>query len=1373
MEVKIQEKRIKKIIQKSNIEILEEKLNLLDRPSTFGEFYDYLSILSKNIKTYDEFIYLMNHSKYTKSEFEKQETTLRLFTYLNVIPEFYDYQVSTFDSNASKCKLNFVTEKDTMFYHELSKRNIKDKGDISDLTLYKEGELILSTSKNYIESTLSLRKMDILPIIEVYEENKINTKYSFDTLKICIMIPDKEVLKEKIEQCEKNDKINEKIINILEDNTKSIIFDWDDLYYFYTIFKKQYIERGLNTFDKIFESELIQKKSLSVKFHQELTIYKTLQMIRKKVSKMIWGHVCRSGKSYMIAQLIYQLSLMTHFNNNYLLLTTAPSETIQQYVNIFKEYMEFHDFDIYLFNESKRFEVNKKNKNIIIASLQMMKVGNKAEEKRFIQYFKKIYDIEYQIMFVDEAHLGGTTDLACKIFDKIHCHHTIFTTATYTKPMEVFQISHKNGIFLNLYDYKLFSQIKDNDVQSKICERYDISKEELMKILENFSKDAIEREYSDIPNLHLLTMNPNQRTLDHIFKEKHRNEHSGLSVNSLLLLKEEEKIFQNELLVERFLIHLFGNERDAVNFDMDEEDFFGSKSEVKGYMSRIHEIRRMKEYKEDPTHKHKDIIMVFLPFGITHHLSDLSDALMKKMSDMAKDGKIRKYRTISVNSEKNKGYDAKSIIYEEYNKLESDDKGLIVFSGKQCHLGVTLEDCDIVILMNNLHSFDTLYQMMFRGMSSRKHKKNGFVVDLNTQRSVNLMVDLSLHSYPDSGIHESITTMLKSHVIHFNRDNWKDYYDSEESYSFDIFQSWTHNQKDCINTLVSDFYTGFELPIHYQKTLDEMIMKGKTFRRIDVDELEGKQVDLPDGIEKTIKRYSPTGVLVEDKKEEDYVSKIHFVKDVLTFFLPLLCILTIRDNTHSFDDMLNVIQSSEKYLLMKEQLKIRWSKIDTDVLIDLINDIFTDIFSENQEMIVNIKRMKELFKIALYDIQNLSQLVDAYFSPSESEKENMAEISTPRKLRDDMLNSMPLSFWNNPSHTVFEPCSGKGGFVLDILYRYMNGLKDIIEDDKERHRHIVENCIYFSDINPMNIYICNLLLNPFNEFKTNSYLGDTLKINIKELWSKEGFHAVIGNPPYNDNSGNKGKGHSIWTYFVEKALDEWLNKDGFLLYVHPALWRQIDHPLFNKIKNKQMIYLEIHNVSDGLKMFKCSTRYDWYLLKNIENTKSTLVKSEDGLIENIEINKVNFIPNSMFHYIYQLCSSDEKIEILYSTSVYDVRRKYMSHTKSKEFCKPCIYSINIDNKPSLKWSSEDKGHFDIPKFIFSNGAGFIVDKKGKYGLTQWSYAIVDDILKLDIYEKIFKMKKFNDVIKAIHLDSSSYNIKILKQFNKKFYEYFI
>src|SRR5574343_1097149 len=122
-----------------------------------------------------------------------------------------------------------------------------------------------------------------------------------------------------------------------------------------------------------------------------------------------------------------------------------------------------------------------------------------------------------------------------------------------------------------------------------------------------------------------------------------------------------------------------------------------------------------------------------------------------------------------------------------------------------------------------------------------------------------------------------------------------------------------------------------------------------------------------------------------------------------------------------------------------------------------------------------------------------SQLIDKYLIPQEAEKKNNAEVSTPYKLRESMLNLIPVDFWTKPVK-VFEPCCGKGGFLLDIVDRFMVGLS-YITDEKIRYKTIVEDILYFADINPTNIFLCKLLLDPNEEYNLNYFEGNTLEIN--------------------------------------------------------------------------------------------------------------------------------------------------------------------------------------------------------------------------------------------------------------------------------------
>ena len=426
------------------------------------------------------------------------------------------------------------------------------------------------------------------------------------------------------------------------------------------------------------------------------------------------------------------------------------------------------------------------------------------------------------------------------------------------------------------------------------------------------------------------------------------------------------------------------------------------------------------------------------------------------------------------------------------------------------------------------------------------------------------------------------------------------------------------------------------------------------------------------------------------------------------------------------------------------------------------------IMNDNEEIINNIR---EIYNVA--PANKIHKLIAKHFIPSIEEKKNNAEIPTPIFLVEDMLNKIPIDFWSIPNK-VFEPCCGKGNFIMKIFEKFFNGLQKLYPNIIDRCKVIINDCIYYADLTTMNVFItteilkCEILSktgleNITDEFKFNKFNGDTLKLNIIKTFNVKYFDAVIGNPPYNDNSGNKGKGHMLWDKFVDISLNSFLKVDGYLVFVHPAVWRQIDHPCLNLIKNKQILYLEIHNVADGQKTFKCATRYDFYILQNKEYFSNTIIKDEEGKINNINLKEWKFIPNMMFDEIKKLIDNDNKLDVWRYRSTYGTEnKKLVSKNKNDIFKYPLIYSINKQNQITFRYTNDNtKEHFNRSKFIFSNGAGFYCDTNGDYGLTEWSYYIYDEPEILPLLEQTFRSSKFSKIKNAIQLDSSSYNIKVM------------
>lgn len=331
-----------------------------------------------------------------------------------------------------------------------------------------------------------------------------------------------------------------------------------------------------------------------------------------------------------------------------------------------------------------------------------------------------------------------------------------------------------------------------------------------------------------------------------------------------------------------------------------------------------------------------------------------------------------------------------------------------------------------------------------------------------------------------------------------------------------------------------------------------------------------------------------------------------------------------------------------------------------------------------------MNKYKKLILSKIINQENKSQLIDKYLVPQELEKKSNAEVSTPYKLRQEMLDKIPVEFQSDVSYIpanktrkltpvypkVFEPCSGKGGFIIDIIDRFMNGLKDDITDKEKRYKTIVEECLYFSDINPTNIFICKLLVDPENKYKLNYNEGDTLELDIGEKWGVEGFDAVIGNPPYNNQ---------LWAKFVDYSIKN-MNKGGYLLYVHPCNWRKPNHKVGNIMKKYDIHYIKIYDIKNTFKLFNCNVRVDWYLLQKLSNNMETLIVDDMNTTYYINIKDKHFIPNNMINIIIKVSSKDiHKLNIIRSHKIISNSSK-LKEEKCETFKYPVLTNLNSKGK---------------------------------------------------------------------------------------------
>ena len=1241
---------------------------------TFKDLYEFLQLNEEN-----NIITWLNEPWVGK---DKQESLLRLFAGLGLIDKLKSFVICKGSFNEKTITKN-TTIKDVFYNKADNLINLKDKGDSSDLTgIYKENEkhLLVTTSKNLNKTQVG--KLDIDKILTNFKQYQ-DEEY---TMSLCICVRDRidfQNMKKNIE------KTNHQLKSLLE-KEDSIIIDWNDLNQAYHQFKIFY---GETPIDNIINSNTT---TLCLKMHQYLGVLKTIRMKNCKKKKILWGHIQRSGKSYIIGGCIIEDS-KDKDECNYIVITTAPNETIEQQRKVF-DCIQLIDFNIIVLNGKNKKPVLSK-KNIIICSKQFLqtkidKVNKNTEEKtKSIAWLKKM---SFDMRFIDESHNGGTTELAQKTLEFYGKQaFTVQITATYSKPINDYNIPKDCWILWDLEDIKLCKNIRDENSIIRLVEKHG---DYIQDIISKYSHDSIISEYSKYPELWLLTDEINPDVVSEIINDTQDNNY-GWSPDACFLLKQaikKDKVAKKNKLITK---DEFQNEGENLKLWY---RIFGKKNKFgipdKDYPDDIVFMKRIEKICKDPTidtrfigegdfHNEPMIIMAFLP---QNNIDKISKATIKLLE---RNNVIPDYEIISINS-KTTNNSKQSIEDARIKARNSGKKGVLVLSGKQCSLGVSIDNCDIVLLLNNSMGFDMIYQMMFRCMTEGKNKKCGFVVDVNIHR----VIETSVINYaslikPELHPREATKFILQERLINLNGDHWMPSFGNDVSkitaLCENVYEMYSSNTENALNHFLNrlrfkEILLTKEEQIIFNAMFSNITPTKKQKELIDKfleeDEEEEKIKKGIEKIEVVDENIDTTSVSSNDDEKEE--KQINYM-DILKHIIPLICILTIHNKETSFIEMIELIEKNEYvYNILIDQTKSWWGKsIDSKIIKKFIN-VYIKYMKDDKETNQIIRTVKELFMKNITNSKQLSNLIDKYLIPQELEKKSNAEVSTPFKLRQEMLDKMPIEFWKSKKK-VFEPCSGKGGFIVDIIDRFMDGLKDNIDDEKERYKTIVEECLYFSDINPTNIFICKLLIDPYNDYKLNYNEGNTLELDIKEKWDLEGFDAVIGNPPYqavSENGVSKGGGNNLYTKFIYYA-DKNLNQNGYLLYINPPTYfgpgrsnNKNDMNLRKDVLDKY--YYHYINLEECSKHFNVGSKFIYYLIQKNSNKNENIEVTckYKNKIYKTYLNQKLLIRNYIPYLLTKKCLNildkvknnyNDKLAIFNST-VFDKRRPYVLNKNKKE-----------------------------------------------------------------------------------------------------------
>ena len=1020
----------------------------------------------------------------------------------------------------------------------------------------------------------------------------------------------------------------------------------------------------------------------------------------------------------------------------------------------------------------------------------------------------------------------------------------IYVTATYNKPLQAYGVKAECKLTWDMNDIQIMQKIDEKTITDNAIQKQ-FGNDIYVKALEYFGDktgilliDKFKKDYSIFPKPYLITSVWDKEFLN-VEKLKIGDTEFGWDMNKLFATEGDSDNFANEEQIKEMMRYYFGYPDKDEKYD--KQSFY----RTRGILPRIRNICLNKCRTLQP--QHKTTQLWFLPIGngkIKNKTKALVNLLTtsNEFDDIKRNCHF--FIAVDIEDKTKKGRTTNGVTYmgnphniktdiEEVEKAIKEGKikkdNLIILAGQRLQLGISLRNVDIVTLWNSISSADAIFQMLFRSMTEVDvppckpneycdEKKFGFMVDMNPQRALTNVSLFSANISKKKDADDIQKYRQITDLINIDEDVLYDKYGDDEKSRNDfvkdlfnkLYASWNINVEN-IKKIIGKFTFDMTKLEALKKAFEQInIEKGKKTK----DEIDKKEED--EMIDPGKKKEKTGQTKKKDKTEikEKEINLIETASELISEFISLLniftlyadagaqCILSDSSKSNAQITLIDDIDVLKSSVYQDEETKDVFLKIlngrlsgkaDEPYPVNVIDDVLEAMDSLDDKLIVNkiiMSQKKQYYTINEPD--KLLEFINGELKPKEKEKKENGEVFTPLSLVNEMLDKLDeayikehgKSIFTEPSFKWLDPAVGIGNFPIIVYQRLMKGLIAQLPNEEERRKHILEQMIYSAELTPKNVFIYKKIFCG-DKYKLNIYEGDTLKMDVKKEFKLPadfvGFDVVMGNPPFQEKVG-PNKTETLWGKFIIKSLTI-LKSSGYLVFVHPSGWRNIDgkfKTIQKEILSRDLQYLEIHNEKDGLKIFSSSTRYDWYVLKNeMVDKTNTIIKFQDGTTNTINVNGLEFIPNGEYEKIMSMIAKngEENVDVIYERSLYGTDKKHMSKTKTEEYKYPCVYTVNSKSEPSFFYSSIKYGQFGVPKFIWSNGRissiGSYIDINGDYGLTQFAYAIVDKPENLPKIKEVFDSKDFRNLMELCAVGQLTVNYKVIKIFKKDFWKVFL
>jgi hypothetical protein len=339
------------------------------------------------------------------------------------------------------------------------------------------------------------------------------------------------------------------------------------------------------------------------------------------------------------------------------------------------------------------------------------------------------------------------------------------------------------------------------------------------------------------------------------------------------------------------------------------------------------------------------------------------------------------------------------------------------------------------------------------------------------------------------------------------------------------------------------------------------------------------------------------------------------------------------------------------------------------------------------------------------------------------DQKQKGSIFTKTNLIYKKLKLLPRSVWTNPNLKWLDPGCGIGNYLVIVYYKLMNNIP--IYDIEKRRRHILENMLYFVELNEKYVEEVKEIFCS-DKYKLNIFCGsyvylhtldETIPVYNYSIFNTK-FDIIVGNPPYqksNKIDNTKLSAKPLYHLFVKESINN-LVEDGYLLFIHPYSWRRKSKEIkvINDILNKKLIYIYTNN---NFKEFKLSAPFiNYYLLQNTSYDKKHMTRyntvfNNKSYIGSLHLNNnleyiPGFLTKTSLNIIQKMINKNgDKFDVQLESKL-NTEKKNISKDKSDEFKYLNLHTYSKKHGRVYRYSNKKHPCHDKLKILMNFKGGY-------------------------------------------------------------------